>query len=86
MKVIQLLNSKNKIQFVFNCPGCGRLHMIDGNVLWNEDFEYPTFSGTHLYPFPDLRRCHSVIKNGWITFLDDSHHEAACKTIRLNDV
>lgn len=82
---------------MFECPGCGNLHPIyidQSNVVngvvnqwsYNGNPDAPTIN-----PSLDVcrdtpeRRCHSWIRDGKITFLTDSHHDLAGKTVDIPD-
>lgn len=55
---------------------------------FNGDERHPTFEPSLLvtYPYgdpPEIRRCHSFIRNGQIQFLSDCTHELAGKAVPL---
>lgn len=81
----------------FDCPGCGMMHAVNVDAPkqprwgWNGDMVRPTFT-------PSIRVrwsyksgrpnkcCHSFVKDGQISFCDDSTHEYAGKTLPLNPI
>lgn len=77
----------------FECPGCGYGHpfRVDGDAslplwTWNGSTEAPTFQPSLMVngSIPD-RRCHSIVTDGKIQFLQDSFHGLAGQTVDLPD-
>lgn len=84
----------------FNCPGCGRTHIINtvepnhNGAIWkfNGDVDKPTFMPSinevllmGAEETPTLR-CHFFITNGRIDFCSDSFHELRNKIVDLNTI
>lgn len=80
------------------CPACKCGHGIwiteknssGAQWTWNGSFEKPTFQPSLLIaPFSDgkgaIKRCHSIVTDGLISFCPDSQHELAGKTVPLED-
>lgn len=78
--------------YVFYCPGCGYTHPFEVDAPngagweWNGSMDRPTFTPSLLVAgtIPE-QRCHSVVSDGRIHFLSDSHHALAGKTVALPD-
>jgi len=70
--------------WIFQCPGCHDVHLVDGRWSFNNDQEKPTFQ-------PSLKRtrpgycCHSFVRDGKIQFLGDCTHELAGQTVEIPD-
>jgi hypothetical protein len=72
---------------VFHCPGCKFDHPFDlTRWTWNQSMEAPTFNPSLLCNamFPESR-CHSFVKDGWIQFLNDCHHDLKGLTVEIPD-
>ena len=75
------------------CPGCEGYHMFtttpESQVRWsfNGDQEKPTFAPSLMCnrDYPESR-CHSIVTNGKIQFLDDCYHSLKGQIIDLPDV
>jgi len=82
--------------FLFNCPGCNRVHQIwtnkdtspNSNVTWgfNGDMNKPTFTPSLLVKWGREYVCHSFIRDGNWEFLGDCTHKLAGKTIPMEQV
>jgi hypothetical protein len=79
---------------VFRCPGCGCGHRVPvkqsyGGALawaWNGSENLPTLEPSLVYNFMDPgSRCHSLVRDGRIEFLQDSHHALAGQIVSLPD-
>jgi hypothetical protein len=90
-----------EIRWAIFCPGCRcyhAMHVQGGKPTspkwtFNGDVNYPTFHPSVLcrweYPVASQKPpkiCHSWIRAGRITFLDDSTHELAGQTVDLPEV
>lgn len=83
--------------YMFNCPGCGRLHAISavcgsesrGNAWkWNGSVTAPTFEPSLLSHWNEkgiAQVCHSFIRDGKIQFLSDCTHALAGQTVEMVD-
>lgn len=72
----------------FFCFGCDGAHSVTEDWGFNGDIEKPTLVSSVLVTGPSSRpsyRCHSLIKDGYITFLEDCSHELKGKTVLLPD-
>ncbi len=74
-------------EFMFWCPGCkcGHWFKTTGDHprwSWNENYDSPTITPSILIELKD-HRCHSVITDGIIGFLDDCDHDLAGKHVRM---
>jgi hypothetical protein len=92
--ISKVLRSVSDSGLMFQCPGCGSLHVIpvgDGKPprwSWNGDADRPTFQPSILvkWPFGDppvWNVCHSFVTGGQIQFLGDCTHALAGKTVSL---
>lgn len=82
---------------MFECPACGDIHPVyldNSNVVngvvnkwsWNGDPNKPTFSPSlNVYANDDKQRCHSFVKDGMISFLDDCFHQYKNQTLEIPD-
>jgi hypothetical protein len=73
------------------CPGCKVFHAVAIGRLTNGNLDKPTFAGSLGWTGPvteggSVQYCHSIVENGMIRFLDDSHHELKGKTVELPDI
>ncbi|MEN6386225.1 MAG: DUF6527 family protein [Phycisphaerales bacterium] len=93
--------TQNQHAILFDCPGCGYLHMVwvkqpEGGSypIWefNGDSENPTISPSILVngnvPInpPHTHRCHSFVRDGKIQFLSDCTHSLAGQTVELPNI
>lgn len=81
-----------RIGMLFKCPGCGCAHLVyvgdvkKPNWTWNGDGDKPTFSpSVDVNKSHPAKHCHSFVREGMITFLLDSFHSLAGKTVELPD-
>jgi hypothetical protein len=82
MKVHKLENEPNA--YVIWCPACQCGHKFDSRWTFNGDVNLPTFDPSLIVTSKE--RCHSVVTNGTISFLEDSSHAMAGKTVDLPDI
>jgi hypothetical protein len=77
---------------LFDCPGCGQLHIVYLNTLGRPHWTYngapaaPTFRpsiAVHWTEFDQPKVCHSFVTEGKIEFCGDSTHPFAGKTLEL---
>lgn len=77
--------------YMFHCPGCLELHTVwveradpDTGIqhTFNRHGDTPTFSPSLLRDRGGLR-CHAFIRDGFITFCEDSTHYLAGRTVSL---
>jgi hypothetical protein len=78
-------------QIMFTCPGCGTTHGVPtlGEIAWtyNGNSELPTVNPSIIiHGSGNVRRCHSIVRNGKIMFLSDSDHHLAGKTVTLPEM
>lgn len=81
---------------VFYCPGCKFHHHLqiergstnpDGPIWeWNGDMEKPTFAPSLMVNAGTEQQCHLFLREGRISYLNDSHHELAGRTVALVDL
>jgi Family of unknown function (DUF6527) len=73
--------------YFFHCPGCKYSHGFHVPLWsWNGSIENATFTPSLLCNIDDLtRRCHSIVTDGKIQFLDDCWHELRGKTVEIPD-
>ena len=76
-------------KYAFQCPACGKEHVINDTWEYNNDPSNPTISPSILatgyhreYGGKDYR-CHSYVKNGSIEFLGDCTHNLKNQTVEL---
>jgi hypothetical protein len=98
MKVTRCIGADGALYgYRFECPGCGKLHVITttGPHAWgfNGNEERPTFTPSILvyeYKLEDgtifQPRCHSFVRDGRIEFCTDSDHALAGQTVELPDI
>ena len=76
----------------FFCPGCNRQHIVHVSKpnewaaiwTWNKSLDKPTFTPSlHVNSSDPESCCHSFVRNGFIQFLPDCHHELAGKTVEI---
>jgi hypothetical protein len=74
----------------FYCPGCKHAHCYDiPRWEWNGSYESPTFSPSLrvFYTEPKTKKmitvCHLWLKNGVISYCDDSPHDMKGKSVEL---
>lgn len=89
------VNRDSRGVLLFDCPGCGLLHVVypqgcesenPARWTWNGSLDAPT-----LAPSISVRweqsgehcHCHSFITNGQIRFCDDSTHALAGQTVEI---
>lgn len=75
------------VLYAFECPGCGYGHPFDvPRWTWNGSLSCPTFTPSLLCNKDDPKsRCHCVVTDGKIQFLDDCWHELRGKTVEMED-
>lgn len=84
--------SKINDLYYFLCPGCGVTHGIKKGVhQYDGNLASPTFHGSVGWTGQQAKKegnsyCHSFVKDGMITFLNDSQHELAGKTVELPQI
>lgn len=73
----------------FWCPGCEEYHGCETKIsnkpswTWDGDLQQPSLSpSVHVRP-RGPKKCHSVVRDGRISFLSDSHHALAGQTVDL---
>jgi len=73
-------------EYLFYCPACKRVHMFTvPECTFNNNLEKPTV-GQSILVFANTTeqvRCHSTIKDGKITYRNDSEHNMKGKTVDL---
>ncbi|TXK52393.1 anaerobic dehydrogenase [Pontibacter qinzhouensis] len=89
MKVLPIINDPGT--YVFECPGCKCSHKIDSKWSYNGNPDKPTLSPSVLVrmdrpPHPEVKICHSFVKDGNIQFLSDCTHELAGQTVELPEL
>jgi len=75
-------------QFHFFCPACREVHTFDSTFRFNGDFKKPTISPAILftgYKNNERVRCHCLITDGKIRYLQDCSHLKRGKVIELKD-
>lgn len=84
--------SRSRIQYTFQCPGCGYMHWInvDPEVLpcwkWNGSVTEPTFSPPLRIEWKEGNVCEFSIENGMISFSENSTHELKGQSVRMKSV
>jgi len=87
--------SENGDRYLFRCPGCEHLHVVDSRWHFNHNYKLPTFQPSVLNKSlqynDELDKmephvCHLFITNGQISFLNDCSHELAGQTVELPDM
>lgn len=79
------------LYYYFTCPGCEIPHMINNTWQFNKNFNRPTIEPsikvTGAYKndegFTMESICHSKIKDGFISFLNDCTHKLKGQTVEL---
>lgn len=92
MRLLRPTNHKG--YYLFWCPGCDCLHQIKSKEAkveprweFNGSLEKPTFSPSYLIQEgPNVKRCHSFIRDGKIQFLGDCQHDLRGKTVDLPNI
>lgn len=80
---------KDGSSLVFQCPGCDGLHRVATGLLgwkWNQDSIRPSLSPAILSTWMEgktINRCHSMVTDGKIRFLEDSTHRYSGDTVML---
>lgn len=79
----------------FHCPGCNHYHAFqvergstnpDGPIWdWNQDMEKPTFHPSLMVNRGAANQCHFVVKEGKISYLNDSYHELAGRVVNMQE-
>lgn len=93
-KVLPVVKEGAIIGYYFDCPACGHAHVFYNHlanfaVKWNfnGDVNRPTFHPSMLATHDGGKgRCHSIVADGKIKYLDDCQHEFKGKTIELPDM
>ena len=71
-------------QYVFYCPACKEVHIIDDSWGFNQDYVKPTITPSILVTKPNLPdRCHSFVTDGKIKYLGDCSHALKNTTVEL---
>lgn len=71
--------------FMFWCPGCDCAHGVEvPRWQWNGSMTAPTFNPSLLCnkDHPESR-CHSFVRDGYMVFLQDCHHNLKDKTVEI---
>lgn len=82
-------NNETTETYCFHCPGCRYDHWVrvrgsEPVWQWNNDVEKPTISPSLLvHKDTPTARCHSLIVDGKIQFLDDCFHDLKGQTVEL---
>jgi len=72
--------------WLFWCPGCQTSHRLCKRWSFvNHDVTSPTFTPS-LITDPDGKRCHVIIENGNLKYLDDCHHGLRNQTVPMESV
>lgn len=90
MKAVTMENKLDGPPWRIHCPACNCAHMFTEGWAFNLDYDYPTF-------MPDMRIqipyeaggayvCHCRVKNGCITYLEDSTHQFKGMTLQLPEI
>jgi hypothetical protein len=84
--------SNGEVWVMFYCPGCAEPHQIrtqgQGTCWeWNGDFVFGSFSPSHIVHMDPKKEpgriCHSYIREGKITYLDDSWHDKKGQVVEI---
>lgn len=78
----------NHLGWLFECPGCRFAHIFDSRWTFNDSVERPTFTPSLLVNENSNNgkpRCHCVVTDGKIRFLQDSTHALAGRTVELHE-
>lgn len=77
----------------FYCPGCKMYHHMqveegpnytDGPIWqWNQDMDKPTFTPSLGVNMGHSGQCHLMVKEGRISYLNDSQHELAGRVVDM---
>lgn len=90
MKAVTMENKPDGPPWRIHCPACDCAHMFTEGWAFNLDFNFPTFLPSMLIQIPmpsgDMYTCHSVVKNGCITFLSDCTHDFRGTTLTLPEI
>lgn len=74
---------------VFMCPACGEHHHAPiGRWTWNQDHRRPSIWPSVVVETKQgerTKRCHCVVRDGQIRYLNDCTHEQAGKTVKMPD-
>lgn len=78
-------------QYAYFCKGCGYEHVFGlksegGHHDFNMDLDKPTVSPSLLQNFDPKNICHSFMKDGFIQYLGDCHHDLKNQTIELPEI
>lgn len=85
MEKIYKIQTGNSIKLLFWCHGCGTNHHFDPHThKWNDDFFKPTVYTSILIDKPN-RKCHSLIKDGKIIYLEETDHKLKGHEIDLSE-
>jgi hypothetical protein len=71
--------------YIFWCPGCHENHTFDvreGQWTFDGDWENPTFSPS-LNLIPVGGKCHLILTEGIIHFLDDCRHHLCGQSVPM---
>lgn len=81
--------------FAFYCSGCGYFHHVqvekgsnnpDGPIwTWNGDMDKPTFSPSLGVNMGTDKQCHLLVRDGKISYLNDSHHELKGQLVEMEN-
>lgn len=89
MKRVHIIRQDDdETELLFRCPGCGENHWVKiggdrrPRWKWNGSLGEPTIQPTLLVK-TDRHRCHAMIFNGYIGYLNGSTHHLAGQTIEL---
>jgi len=89
IRCIKNEHNPDREEYVFRCPGCNDLHVINNTWTFNGDVGKPTFNPSVLVNRnklnPAMPVCHSFIRDGKIQFLNDCTHGLAGQTVDLDD-
>ncbi len=84
-KKIYEANIAGKKSVFFWCRGCTTSHSFDPlKIKWNENNYNPTISNSIFIINRDIK-CHSVIKDGKIVYLEETEHDLRGKEIDLDE-
>ena len=85
--ITKFASGPNERRLLFWCPGCNEPHSprIEGAGAWtwNGDRDRPTLDPSILVTDASGNRCHSLVRDGAIQFLDDCSHGMKGRTVPL---
>lgn len=76
----------NRDEWIFGCPGCDGMHFFDKRWRYDGNDESPTISPSVVTEGLSGEKCHLLIKDGIIEFLDDCDHELRGMRVHMFDV